>query len=114
MSLDLSPETIEAIAEAVVRRLQGVEMVDAGELARRLGVSRDYVYEHKTMLGGQPIGDGPRPRWRFDVETARAALAESQRPKKVTPRRRRRRAVASVPTQTGGHRGNGPAPDIRR
>jgi hypothetical protein len=57
--------------------------VDAAELARILGVSRAFVYEHAAELGAQRVGPGGvdpatgkrrRPRLRFDVETARAAF----------------------------------------
>lgn len=49
-------------------------LVDAAELARALGVRRDYVYRHRVELGGVPLSDGLKPRLRFDVETARAAM----------------------------------------
>jgi hypothetical protein len=49
-------------------------LVDAAELADILGVSRAWVYEHRAELGVTRIGTGPRPRLRFDVETARAAF----------------------------------------
>jgi hypothetical protein len=50
-------------------------LVDASALAEALGVSRDYVYEHADQLGAVQLGDGPKARKRFDVDTARAALA---------------------------------------
>ena len=39
--------------------------LDANEVARRLGVSRDWVYEHADDLGASRIGSGTRPRLRF-------------------------------------------------
>ena len=39
--------------------------LNAAELARRLGVSREWVYEHADELGARRIGSGPRPRLRF-------------------------------------------------
>jgi hypothetical protein len=47
--------------------------VDAGTVARELGVSRSFVYEHAAELGAVRIGDGERPRLRFDLGRAREA-----------------------------------------
>jgi hypothetical protein len=35
-----------------------------------LNVSRAFVYEHAGELGAIPLGTGPRPRLRFDLEQA--------------------------------------------
>jgi hypothetical protein len=52
--------------DAVVSRAAGAERwLDAQELAQRLGVSREWVYEHAEELGAKRIGSGPRPRLRF-------------------------------------------------
>jgi len=62
--MTLDPEDIEAIADLVVRKLRdlptGPELVDVTTLARILGVSTDYVYEHARRLGGIKAGTGPR------------------------------------------------------
>jgi hypothetical protein len=77
--LDLSPETITAIAERVAEMLtNGVPgaqstLVDAQTVARKLGVSRDSVYRHATELGGHRVGDGPRGPLRFDLDRALSA-----------------------------------------
>jgi hypothetical protein len=71
----------EAAAEAAVRRVLEAlgeratppALVDAAELARVLGVSRDTVYQHAARLGARRVGDGRRPRLRFDVAQAVAA-----------------------------------------
>lgn len=68
--IKLDPQTIEAIARRVVellerRGLQSRELVDAAELARRLGIERSWVYSHAIELGG-----GAKPRLRFDPEVA--------------------------------------------
>jgi hypothetical protein len=47
-----------------------VRLVDAAEL----GVRRGRVYENALLLGAVPLGDGPRPRLRFDPDRAVAAL----------------------------------------
>jgi hypothetical protein len=71
---------VEAIAQRVVELLQeseqkrpAAQLVDAAGLAQILGVSRAYVYEHRDELGAVRVGEGRRPRIRFDVDRARAA-----------------------------------------
>lgn len=44
---------------------QQTEWLDALEVARRLGVSREWVYEHAEELGATRLGSGRRPRLRF-------------------------------------------------
>jgi hypothetical protein len=74
---ELDPdELVERIALRVVQLLKECEqpnadgLVDAATLARLLGVSRATVYEHAERLGAVRLGDGGRPRMRFDVELA--------------------------------------------
>jgi hypothetical protein len=70
---------VDAIAERVVELLSaddvsaGPSLVSAAEVARELGVGRQWVYEHAEQLGARRLGDGPRARLRFDLETVRAA-----------------------------------------
>jgi len=45
-------------------------LVDAAELARLMGVSRDHVYRRSAELGAVRLGTGPRARLRFDPVTA--------------------------------------------
>lgn len=84
--LTLDPETIEAIAERAAKRTvellradddvsAGHRLVSAAEVAHELNVSRQWVYEHAEELGARRLGDGPRPRLRFDLETARDAMS---------------------------------------
>lgn len=52
----LDPQTVDAVARRVVeileeRGLQQRELVDAGELARQLGVERSWIYTHAIELG---------------------------------------------------------------
>ena len=101
----LAPEDIDAIAERVVELLRDDPtpvsggMVDAATLAKALGVKRDYVYSHSDALGGIRIGDGDKPRLRFDLEAATAAHRD--RPNTLPavpsarPRRRRRHAATT-------------------
>jgi hypothetical protein len=80
--------------------------MDAGQLARHLGVTRAWVYEHANELGAITLGDGPRPRLRFDPNTATQTLRTRRRPNAagppttpdiVGPGRPRRRPRATVP-----------------
>jgi hypothetical protein len=107
MPVTLAPETIRAIAEQAARRTVELlrdmpasgSLVDAAAVAKALGVSRDFIYDHAAELGGERIGNGRRGRLRFDLTvaltawTARSTSKESRRQK--TP----------VPTgNSGGHR----------
>jgi hypothetical protein len=79
--VDLTPQTVEQIAQRVTQLLRHSEssrtpaLLSAGELARHLRVQRPWVYKHRHLLGGQRIGEGPKAPWRFDLETATRALA---------------------------------------
>jgi predicted DNA-binding transcriptional regulator AlpA len=67
----LSDAIVERVVEAI--RAEGITpetpavtaWLDAQEVAHRLGVSREWVYEHAAELGASRIGTGPRPRLRF-------------------------------------------------
>lgn len=77
--IKLDPQAVEAIARRVVeilerRGLQGRELVDAAELARRFGIERSWVYSHAIELGAVKLGDGPKPRLRFDPQIAARVL----------------------------------------
>ncbi|MGH2973728.1 MAG: hypothetical protein ACRDLL_02525 [Solirubrobacterales bacterium] len=79
--IKLDPQTIEAIARRVVellerRGLQGRELVDAAELARRLGIERSWVYSHAIELGVVKLGGGTKPRLRFDPKIAIRVVQE--------------------------------------
>lgn len=70
---------MDAIAERVAELLRDDDapaahrLVSAAEIARELNVGRQWVYEHADELGARRLGDGPRARLRFDLETVRAA-----------------------------------------
>lgn len=94
----LSDAQLDALADRIAARLaastaDGV-LVDAATLARRLGLSRAYVYEHADELGA--IRSSKRGRLRFDVAAARAALTPPAEPSggTSTPRPRRRQSQA--------------------
>ena len=73
--------------------------IDAATLARALSVEREWVYLRARELGALRLGDGPNARLRFDLERARAALAEmnarDQPPPDKPPRRGRPRKRAA-------------------
>lgn len=91
----------DLVAERLAERLAAgpSELIDAAELARRLGRTREFVYDHAEFFGGQRVGDGPRPRLLFRWSAAlaaadpRSASERSERavePAGTGPRRRRR------------------------
>lgn len=78
-AIKLDPRTVEAIARRVVdllerRGLGKRELVDAAELARRFGIERSWVYTHAIELGAVKLGNGAKPRLRFDPEVAARVL----------------------------------------
>jgi hypothetical protein len=88
---ELTPEAVELIALRVVQLLRhegttqadaaGIapELVSADQLAKRLGLTRAWVYGHASELGAITLGDGPRPRLRFDPAIAAQALQARRR-----------------------------------
>jgi DNA modification methylase len=79
----LDQASIEAIARRVAELLSPqapaeappAQLLSATEVAKALGVERSWVYEHAIELGAIRIGDGPRPRLRFDLDTVQRRLA---------------------------------------
>jgi hypothetical protein len=77
-------------------------LVDAKALAKLLGVSRGFVYEHAAELGAIPLGSGPKARLRFDPEkalerlTACTAGRRSQEPSPASVRGSRRRQAPAL------------------
>jgi hypothetical protein len=105
----LAAEDLELLADLVAERVlermgaapatAAVVSIDAAEVASRYGVTAAWVREHADQLGVMRLGDGPKPRLRFDPERVAAALAfchagsrsqESEAPAKTPVRRRRR------------------------
>jgi hypothetical protein len=69
----LDSESVEAVARRVVELLTGDTasgLIDAAELARRMGVSRDWIYRNRERLGAVRVGDGKRARLRFNPAIA--------------------------------------------
>lgn len=86
MSRQLDDESVDAIACRVVELLTSsrgeseTPLIDAAEVARRHGVSRAYVYDHAEDLGAIRLGNGGRPRLRFDPHRVAAILENSPEP----------------------------------
>jgi hypothetical protein len=96
----LSPASVEAIASRVAELLcedtapATPRLIDAGEVARRFGLTRGWVYDHAAELGALRLGGGPRGRLRFDLAKVVEALTacsdgrESRPPEsRTTPRK---------------------------
>jgi len=77
--------------------IRRARLVDPATLALELGVSRDWVYEHSAELGALRLGNGPKPRLRFDPVAVRDALSpKSGDEPAVPPRATGRRAAPSA------------------
>lgn len=78
--MTLSEAQLDQLADRIADRLRtshprAPRLVDAQTLASALGVRRETVYTHADKLGAIRLGDGSKPRLRFDLETAREAFA---------------------------------------
>ncbi len=95
----LDPDDIEAIATRVAELLRHAppptRLLSATQLAQHLGLSRAWIYQHAHELGAIQLGAGSKPRLRFDLTTAKTALARTDHkhstlPDPAPPRPRRR------------------------
>jgi hypothetical protein len=103
----LDADDIEAVALRVAELVReqteaAARYVDATDLARILGVERDWVYARASRLGAVRLGDGPKARLRFDVRRVQELLAAGSRsePRPAEPspgRRARARARPLLP-----------------
>jgi AraC-like DNA-binding protein len=103
----LDPESVEAIAVRVAELLReeapsDARLLPASEVARRFGLSRDYLYRHAEELGAVRVGDGKRPRLRFDPEVVAERLSarsirRGSEPRKARPKAKPRRARRTGP-----------------
>ncbi len=92
--MTLDDEDIDAIAERVARLLEAstpsaYRLLEPKQLADALNVSLDYVYAHADYLGAMRLGDGPKARLRFDLDSAKKAMQECRRTGRVAPTARR-------------------------
>lgn len=139
----LHPDDVEAIARRVADLLRDEplrpadRLLSAADVARRIGRSRDFVYDHSADLGAVRLGDGARPRLAFDPGAVDAWL--SARPRSGGSPSRESGATPRIPTsrprplsgkgagllpvrtlnypeseEVAGRRGNAPGPATRR
>lgn len=98
----LDNASVEAISHRVVELLRGKgiggELIDAVEVARRFGCSRDWVYENADRLGVVRLSDGPKAHLRFDPRVVTEYLNTTASHKYVTPQRANQSAVRSTPS----------------
>jgi hypothetical protein len=85
---ELDRATILAVARevsALLRRspVAGDAPLTAAEVADRLNVERSWVYGHADELGVIRLGDGPRPRLRFDPAIVAQRLVAA--PGRISP-----------------------------
>jgi hypothetical protein len=85
----IAQRTVELLLEHLGATDSPTRIVDAAYIARRFGVERKWVYQHKNDLGALPMGKGRRPRLRFDLRRVEAAF-EEMRTATHPPRRRGR------------------------
>lgn len=82
----------------IARAGVGLRWLDAQEVAARLGVSREWVYEHADELGARRIGSGRRPRLRFPAQSLdRPANASGGAAESSSPSRLQRRPEGLIP-----------------
>jgi hypothetical protein len=77
--LPLDRATILAVAREVAVLLRHSAepddgMLTASQVAARFNVERSWVYAHAEELGVVRLGDGPRPRLRFDAASVAQRL----------------------------------------
>jgi hypothetical protein len=109
--LQLDQRSAELLADLVADRLTDrlasrflgdQPLLDAATVARRIGRSRAWVYEHAAELGAVRLGDGHRPRLGFEpakVAEYMDACKSGRRmrePEKRSTERRMGRATASA------------------
>jgi hypothetical protein len=75
------PDGLEDLAERIAGRVAEIladsrsldttqnEWLTAGQLAARLGVTAQWVYDHQNELGAIKLGSGRKPRLRFPGDT---------------------------------------------
>lgn len=75
--------TLSALADRLLDQLGAHdtpdELVDANTLASILSIDPRWIRQHADELGARRLGNGPRPRLRFDVMAAKAAMARRER-----------------------------------
>lgn len=93
-------EELMAKVEAIDRKVSGLErpeptgLLSVDEVADLLGVGAAYVYTHQHRLGVRRLGNGPKPRLRFErAAVEQHARGQTQEP---APRVRAKRYGAAA------------------
>jgi hypothetical protein len=92
------PASVYVLAREVAQLLGHAEpdpLLTAVEVAVRFNVDRSWVYAHANELGVIRLGNGPRPRLRFDAAVVAQRLLPS--PPAALPTSWSRGAATSVP-----------------
>ena len=96
----MTADELDDIARRVASRLGRAggwpELLTAAEVASRYRVARSWVYAHAPELGAIRLGDGPRPRLRFDPAIVEQVL--NPRPLAAAP------TAALLPIRNGRRR----------
>jgi hypothetical protein len=80
------PASMQVLAREVAQLLARAErdtLLTAQQVAARFNVDPSWVYAHATELGVIRLGNGPRPRLRFDAAVVEQQLLPS--PPALTP-----------------------------
>jgi hypothetical protein len=111
IEVTLSNDSVDAIAQRVAELLQphSAGLIDAATLANRLGVSRSTIYEHSTELCAIEVGEGTRPRLRFDPEKALAIWTRRSRARGSQPQQSHMQPGKRRPRKAAG---NGSTPQL--
>jgi hypothetical protein len=113
-SVRLDTATIETLARRIVELLSppagpdpveplpSGRLLSAAEVSAWCGVSRGWVYQHASELGAVRIGDGERPRLRFDPDRVAERLNQlpAAPPTGPTPPRGSRRRSPRISTDS--------------
>jgi predicted DNA-binding transcriptional regulator AlpA len=75
--------------------------LDAAAVAERLGMTREWVYEHASELGAVRIGGGSRPRLRFPPDVGRTEPNRGGTTRAETPRQSDRPARGLIAVYDG-------------
>jgi len=94
VALDLTADQVEDLRQQLA--VEVTEKLDAAAVAKRLGVSREYVYDHAEELGGERLGSGPKSPWRYDPAKLEGANSTVPADIPARPTRRRRREGAAA------------------
>ena len=118
----LADDQLELLADLIAERLRDghepdvglVVLVDAAEIARRFGLTPATVRARADEFGVIRLGEGPKPRLRFDPAKVAVALTDCQAgrspepaevPAQPTLRRRRRARRTGTGTELLPRRG---------